>query len=157
VRARAVKNDKNLLAVSKQMVTLQCESNAKDGGFASARYGPSGVNSSHRVRGDKSAAVRSQGKIEKGCEGSKEHWAGIRRCFQNHDNSEAEKIQKAVDLAKDSGCRLWCGRFAYDGGRERSRTSLDLPDGNWNWLRRSMRRVTGGGVRKMGDRGASTG
>jgi beta-glucosidase len=125
-----LKNDKNVLALSKQIKSIAVVGpNADDQTLTNYRYGPSAVQSV-TVRQGIQNLLGSSVKVNyaKGCEVVNEHWPETEVLPEPLTKEEQKQIDEAVEAAKNSEIAIVVlGDSSKTVGESASRTSLDLP------------------------------
>ena len=125
-----LKNDKNVLPLSKQIRSLAVIGpNADDPGLVQYRYGPSAV-PSVTVRQGIQSLLGSSVKVNyaKGCEVASANWPESEVLSEPLTDIERRQIEEAVEIAKNSDVAVVVlGDSASTVGESASRTSLDLP------------------------------
>ena len=125
-----LKNDKNVLPLSKQIRSLAVIGpNADDPGLVQYRYGPSAV-PSVTVRQGIQNVLGSSVKVNyaKGCEVATANWPESEVLSEPLTDIERRQIEEAVEIAKNSDVAVVVlGDSASTVGESASRTSLDLP------------------------------
>ena len=125
-----LKNDKNILPLSKQIKSIAVIGpNADDQALSHYRYGPSAV-SSVTVRQGIQNLLGSTVKVNyaKGCEVVNEHWPETEVLPEPLTDVEKRQIDEAVGAVKNSEVVVVVlGDSGRTVGESASRTSLDLP------------------------------